>query len=125
MQMMATALNYLRPHVHAGRLRALGVTTAKRTLAMPDTPTLAESGLPGYEAVQWYSLFAPAKTPRTIIERLNKETVTWLRLPEIMEKMTAEGNETVGSTPEELAAFLRAETVKWARVAKAAGIKPE
>ncbi len=124
-QMMATALNYLRPHVHAGRLRALGVTTAKRALAMPETPTLAESGLPGYEAVQWYSLFAPAKTPRAIIERLNKEVVTWLRLPEIVEKMSADGNEVVGSSPEELAAFLRAETVKWAKVAKAAGIKPE
>jgi tripartite-type tricarboxylate transporter receptor subunit TctC len=124
-QMMATALNYLRPHVLGGRLRALGVTTAKRVRAMPETPTLAESGLPGYEAVQWYSLFAPAKTPRPIVERLHKETVTWLRLPEVVEKMTADGNEIVGSNPEELAAFLRAETVKWAKVAKAAGIKPE
>ena len=125
MQLMATALNYLRPHVQAGRLRALGVTTAKRTLAMPDIPALAESGLPGYEAVQWYSNFAPAKTPRPIIDRLNKEIVTWLRLPDVIEKMTADGNELVGSTPEELSAFLRAETVKWAKVAKAAGIKPE
>ena len=125
MQLMATALNYLRPHVQAGRLRALGVTTAKRTQAMPEIPALAESGLPGYEAVQWYSLFAPAKTPRPIVERLNKEVVTWLRLPDVIEKMTTDGNELVGSTPEELAALLRSETVKWAKVAKAAGIKPE
>ena len=124
-QLMATAMNYLRPHVLGGRLHALGVTTAKRTVSMPDMPTLAESGLPGYESVQWYSILAPAKTPRPIIERLNKEIVTYLRLPEVMEKMVADGNEIVASTPEEFAVFLRAETVKWAKVAKAAGIKPE
>lgn len=124
-QLMATAMNYLRPHALAGRLRALGVTTAKRTVSMPDMPTLAESGLPGYESVQWYSMLAPAKTPRPIIERLNKEMVTYLRLPDVMDKMTADGNEIVASTPEEFAAFLRAETVKWAKVAKVAGIKPE
>ncbi len=124
-QLMATAMNYLRPHALGGRLRALGVTTAKRTVSMPDMPTLAESGLPGYESVQWYSMLAPAKTPRSIIERLNKEIVTYLRLPEVMEKMTADGNEIIASTPEEFAAFVRAETVKWAKVAKAAGIKPE
>ncbi len=123
--LMATALNYLRPHALAGRLRALGVTTAKRTVAMPDMPTLAESGVPGYESVQWYSLLAPAKTPRPIIERLNKEIVTYLRLPDVMEKLVADGNEIAASTPEEFAAFLRAETVKWAKVANAAGIKPE
>lgn len=125
MQIMCTSLNYLRPHAQGGRLRALGVTTAKRTLSMPDMPTLAESGLPGYEAVQWYSLFAPAKTPRLIIDRLNKEVLTWLRLPEIVERMTADGNEIVASTPEELAMLLRTETAKWAKVTKAAGIKPE
>ena len=124
-QLMATAANYLKPHVIAGRLRAIGVTTAKRAAAMPDMPTLAESGLPGFESVQWYSLFVPAKTPRTIIDRLNKEVVTWLRLPDITEKMIADGNEIVGSTPEELAALLRVETVKWAKVAKVAGIQPE
>ncbi len=124
-QLMATAMNYLRPHALAGRLRALGVTTAKRTVSMPDMPTLAESGVPGYESVQWYSLLAPAKTPRPIIERLNREIVTYLRLPDIVEKMTADGNDVVASTPEEFAAFLRAETVKWATVAKTAGIKPE
>lgn len=125
MQIMCTSLNYLRPHVQGGRLRALGVTTTKRTLSMPDMPTLGESGLLGYEAVQWYSLFAPAKTPRPIVERLNKEVVTWLRLPDVIEKMTSDGNEIVASTPEELATLLRSETLKWAKVAKSAGIKPE
>jgi len=124
-QLMATAMNYLRPHALAGRLRALGVTTAKRTVSMPEMPTLAESGVPGYESVQWYSMLAPAKTPRPIIERLNREIVAYLRLPEISEKMTVDGNEVVASTPEEFAAFLRTETVKWAKVAKAADIRPE
>jgi tripartite-type tricarboxylate transporter receptor subunit TctC len=124
-QLMATAMNYLRPHALAGRLRALGVTSSRRTVSMPDMPTLAEAGVPGFESVQWYSLLAPAKTPRPIIERLNREVVTYLRLPEILEKMAADGNEIVASTPEEFAAFLRAETVKWAQVAKTAGIKPE
>lgn len=124
-QLMATALNYLRPHALAGRIRALGVTTAKRTIAMPNIPTLAESGLPGYESVQWYSMLAPARTPRPIIDKLHKEIVAYLRLPEVLEKLAAEGTEVVGSTPEELATFLRSETVKWAKVAKAAGIQPE
>ncbi len=124
-QLMATAMNYLRPHALAGRLRALGVTTAKRTASMPDMPTLAEAGVPGFESVQWYSLIAPAKTPRPIIERLNREVVAYLKLPEVQEKLVADGTEVVGTTPEEFAAFLREETVKWASVAKAAGIKPE
>lgn len=124
-QLMATVMNYLLPHVAAGRLRAFGVTTAKRASARPDIPTLAEAGLPGYESVQWYSMIAPAKTPRQIIERLHKEIAAYLRLPETLDKMTADGNEIVAGTPEEFAAFLRAETAKWAKVAKAAGIKPE
>lgn len=125
LQMMASSLNYIRPHAQAGRLRALGVTTAKRTLAMPEMPTLAEAGLPGYESVQWYGLFAPVKTPRPIIDRLNKEVVTYLRQPDVTEKLAADGTEVVGSTPEELATLLRSETVKWAKVAQSAGIKPE
>lgn len=124
-QLMATVVNYLKPHVQAGRLRALGVTSAKRTQSMPGTPTLSEAGVPGYESVQWYSMLAPAKTPRAIIERLNREIVTWLKLPDTVDKMLADGNEVVASTPEEFAAFLRAELLKWAKVAKAAGIQPE
>ena len=124
-QLMATVMNYMLPHVTAGRLRAYGVTTARRAQARPDIPTLAEAGLPGYEAVQWYSLLAPAKTPRPIIERWHKEVIAFMRLPETLDKMLAEGNEVVGSTPEEFAAFLRTETLKWAKVAHAAGIKPE
>jgi tripartite-type tricarboxylate transporter receptor subunit TctC len=124
-QLMATAANYLRPYVHAGRLRGLAVTGGMRSASMPAIPTVAESGVPGYESVQWYSMLAPAKTPRPIIERLNRELVNWLKQPDVAEKMLAEGNEVVASTPEEFAAFLRAELQKWAKVAKLAGIKPE
>lgn len=113
------------PHVRTGRLRALGVTAAARTEALPDIPTIAEAGLPGYEAVQWSGLLAPAGTPREIIARLHKEATAILRTPEVRERLAGDSVEVVASSPEEFAAFLKAETVKWARVAKAAGIQPE
>ena len=113
------------PHVRAGRLRALGVTSAKRVAAEPDIPTIAEGGLPGFASVQWYGLFAPAKTPPEIIEKLHREVVAILRAPAGRERFTSDGAEVVASSPGELATFLKAETVKWAAVAKAAGIVPE
>jgi tripartite-type tricarboxylate transporter receptor subunit TctC len=124
--MMATSsMSLLVPHVRAGRLRALGITTAARSRALPDIPTIAEAGVPGYEAVQWSGLLAPAGTPREIIARLHKETVAILRTPEATERLAGDSAEVVASSPEEFAAFIRAETVKWAKVAKAAGIQPE
>ena len=113
------------PHVRAGRLRALGVTSAKRVAAEPDIPTIAEGGLPGFESVQWYGLFAPAKTPREIIEKLHREVVAILRAPGARERFASDGAELVASSPDEFAAFVKAETVKWAQVAKTAGIIPE
>jgi tripartite-type tricarboxylate transporter receptor subunit TctC len=115
----------LIPHVRSGRLRALGVTTAKRTQALPDTPTIAEAGLPGYESVQWSGLLAPAGTPREIVTALHKEVIAILHTPEARERLAGIGTEMVGSTPEEFAAFIKSETAKWAKVAKAAGIEPE
>ena len=115
----------LIPHVRGGRVRALGVTTAKRTQALPDIPTIAEGGLPGYESVQWSGLLAPAGTPRDIITALHKEVVDILHMPEAKERLASVGTELVASSPEEFAAFIRSETVKWAKVAKAAGIEPE
>jgi len=112
------------PYVRAGRLRALGVTSAKRVATAPDISTIAE-GLPGYESVQWYGLLAPAKTPLEIIARLHREVVAILRAPEARERFAADGAELVANSPDEFAALLKAETVKWARVAKAAGITPE
>ncbi len=113
------------PYVRAGRVRVLGVTGASRVPMAPEIPTVAESGLPGYESVQWYGLLAPAGTPRDIIVRLHKETVAVLRLPASRERVTADGAEVVASSPEEFAAFLREETLKWARIVKIAGIQPE
>ena len=113
------------PYVRAGRLRALGVTTLKRAQALPDVPSIAEAGLPGYEATQWFGLLAPAGTPRAIIDRLYQESSRALRTADMKERMIAEGLEVVAGTPEEFAGYLRSETAKWTQVIKAAGIKPQ
>jgi tripartite-type tricarboxylate transporter receptor subunit TctC len=113
------------PYIKSGRLRALAVTSAKRSEALPDVPTLAEAGVPGYEAVQWYGVLAPAGTPREIVERLHVEIAKALRAGDVRERLAADGAEPVGSSPDEFAAFIRAEIAKWAKVAKAAGIQPE
>ena len=113
------------PHVRSGKLRALGVTSARRVANAPDVPTIAESGVPGYESLQWYGLLAPTGTPQEIIARLNRETVAVLRTPAIVARLANDGAEVVAGTPEEFGAYIRAETEKWAKVAKAAGIKPE
>lgn len=115
----------LVPHVRAGKMRALGVTTSVRIPSLPDVPTIAEAGVPGYESVQWSGLLAPAGTPPEIIARLYKEVVGIVRSPEGKERLAKIGTEAVGSSPEEFAAFIKSETVKWATVAKAAGISPE
>jgi tripartite-type tricarboxylate transporter receptor subunit TctC len=113
------------PQIRSGRVRALGVTSAQRVPAAPDIPTIAEAGVPGYESLQWYGLLAPAGTPKEIVARLHKETVAALRAPEIAARLAADGGEVVASTPEAFAAYLRAETEKWQKVVKAAGITPE
>ncbi len=113
------------PHIKAGKLRALAVTSAKRSEALPDIPTIAEAGLPGYDSTQWYGVLAPAGTPHEIVARLHAEIVRALRLPGVRERLAADGAEAVGSTPEEFAAFIRSEIEKWAAVAKSAGIRPE
>lgn len=122
---MAANMPQTIPYVRAGRLRALGVTTASRVAAAPEIPTIAESGLPGYESVQWFGLLAPAGTPREIIARLHKESIAILRMPENIARLAADGAEVTTSSPEEFAAFIRAENAKWAKVVKAAGIQPE
>ena len=113
------------PQVRGGKLRALGVTRAQRVPSAPDIPSIAEAGVPGYESLQWYGLLAPTGTPKEIIARLNREAVAALRTPEIEARLAGDGAEVVAGTPEEFGAWIRAETEKWARVAKAAGIKPE
>lgn len=113
------------PHVKAGRLRALGIGDLKRSAFLPDIPTIAEGGVPGYQAVIWTGMFAPAKTPRPIIARLHKEVVRILQRPDFRERVSALGSDVVGSTPEEWGKFLASEIGKWARIAKIAGFKAE
>ena len=111
--------------VSAGKLRALAVTSAKRSIAAPDVPTVAESGLPGFEQITWNGLSAPARTPPAIVARLVKEVNVVLKLPAIRERFAAEGVEMGGIPPEQLAANIKSEMEKWAKVARAAGIEPE
>ncbi|MBI4205636.1 MAG: tripartite tricarboxylate transporter substrate binding protein [Betaproteobacteria bacterium] len=113
------------PYVKNKRLRALGVTSAKRAGGTPDIPTIAEAGVPGYEAVQWFGVLAPAGTPRPIITRLHGEVVRTLQAADVRQRLVNDGADPVGSSPEEFAAFLRAETTKWAKVVKDIGIQPE
>lgn len=111
--------------VRAGKLRALAVTGSRRTPAAPEIPTVAESGVPGYEVTTFYGLSAPGKTPRPIVERLHKETVRALQAPEVRQRLQELGADPVGNSPEEYAAFMRNEIAKWDKVIKAAGIKGE
>lgn len=122
---LAGNIPQLLPMVRAGRLRPLGVTALRRAPAAPDIPTIAESGLAGFESLQWYGLFAPATTPRDIVERLNKETIAMLRVPQTRERLAADGADVVGSAPEAFAAFYHDELRKWAKVVRDAGIKAE
>lgn len=113
------------PQVRAGRLRALGVTSSKRLAGAPDVPTIAEAGVPGYESLQWYGLLAPTGVPPEILARVYKEAVAALRMPDVVSRLAADGSEVIASTPEQFGAFIRAETLKWAKLVKAAGIQPE
>jgi len=111
--------------IKAGKLRGLAVSGTTRTPLLPELPTLIESGLPGVEGVAWHGLLAPAGTPRAIVDRLNAECVKILRAPEMKAYLAAQGLDPVGNTPEEFAAFIRDENVKWAKVAKEANAKIE
>ena len=113
------------PYIKAGKLRGLGVTMAKRTAALPDVPSIAEAGVPGYEATQWFGMLAPAGTPRPIIDRLNHEMVKLLKSPEVRDRLIADGTDPTPTTPEEFGAYIKSETEKWTKVIKAAGIKPQ
>ncbi len=120
-------VNYLsgKPQIDSGALRALAVSTLKRSSVAPELPTIAESGVPGFEAIQWFGLLAPAGTPVDIVRRLRDETVAGLATPEMRGRFAAEGAEPVGDTPEEFAGVIRAEMDKWSDVARRANIKPE
>jgi tripartite-type tricarboxylate transporter receptor subunit TctC len=119
---MGTILGVL-PHVNSGRLRAIGVTSARRSVVAADIPTIAEAGVPGFDVVQWYGLLAPAATPREIVTRLHAGTVRALQDPQVKERLLADGAETVGNTPEEFAQVIRSELARWGKVVKATGIR--
>lgn len=122
---MFATLPVALPHVKSGRLRAIAVSSAKRTALAPEVPTVAESGLPGFEVSVWVGLLAPAGTPAAIIDRLSQEAVKAARLVDIREKLAAQGVEPVGDSPAEFATVIKAEMAKWRKVAKAAGITPQ
>lgn len=113
------------PHVKTGRLKAIAVTSAKRSAALPNLPTVAESGVPGFEVEGWVGLFAPAGTPPRIVERIHSEVIKVLRRPDVNELVLASGSETVGIPIEESRIRIRNETAMWAKVVKSTGIKVE
>jgi len=113
----------INQHAKAGRLRVLAVTTAKRSFAAPEWPTLGESGFPGFDTSLWFGLIAPAATPKEIIGRIHDDVVAALRLPDMKERIAAQGGDIVGDTPAEFAAFISAESAKYARIIKQAGVK--
>ncbi|MEQ1776725.1 MAG: tripartite tricarboxylate transporter substrate binding protein [Burkholderiales bacterium] len=121
--LMMESLNSITPHAKAGRVRALGVTALKRSPAVPDVPTIAESGVPGYEATTWNGLIAPAGTPRDIIQRLNAEINKILVSPSLKEKFALIGAEPTPASPEAFAKLIKSENVKWADVIKRSGAK--
>jgi tripartite-type tricarboxylate transporter receptor subunit TctC len=124
-QAMVSALQTVAPHVHAGRLRMLGVMSAKRAEAFPDVPTLKEQGLPDLEVETWYALFAPAGTPAELVARLNGEMNGFLKEADMRELLEKQGLQPEGGTPPELGERVKRELARWTRVVKAAGIKAD
>jgi tripartite-type tricarboxylate transporter receptor subunit TctC len=120
----ATAASAI-PHIKSGKINALAVTTSNRSKLVPELPTVAEAGLKGFEANNWYGLVVPAKTPRPIVDRLNKEFTAVLNMPDIREILFKQGLDAAPSTPEAFGAYIKSETAKWAKVIKASGAKPE
>ena len=124
-QLMFGTLVAILPHIKAGRLRALAVTGRTRSALLPEVPTLAESGLPGYEAGSWYGILAPAGTPGAIVARLNAEINAAIRQPEVRERLAAEGAEVLGGTPGDFASHIKAELSRMGKLMREAGIRME
>ena len=123
--MMFSTTVVVLPLAREGKLRALAVTSLRRSSAAPESPTIAESGYPGFEYTAWYGLLAPARTPATIVRKLHLETVKALALPDLRAKLTDLGLEGIGNSPDEFAAIIKSEIPKWAKVIKESGIKPD
>ena len=124
-QLMFSGFSSTLAHIKSGKLRALAQTGEKRSPALPDTPTIAESGFPGFEATAWYGIHAPARTPKPVVNKLNAEFVKALKHPEVQDRLGKLGFEIAATSPDAYSKYIRAETVKWAKVVKVSGAKPE
>lgn len=124
-QLMYDLVLTAAPHVKSGAVRALAVTGRERSPVLPGVPTVAESGVPGYEVSAWFGFFAPAGTPAAIVNTLNAETVKAMKLPDLRERLASQGADAVTSTPEQFTAYVKEELGKWTRVVKASGMKPD
>ncbi len=122
---MFDSITSAKPHIESGKLRPLGLTTSKRSKALPNVPTIAESGLPGYEVTPWFAVFVPSGTPKPIINKLNNALVTALKNPEIKTKFDNIGAEIIGSTPDEVTSYLNKEIERWGKVITANKIKAD
>ena len=120
---MFDSITSARPHIESGKLRALGVTTAKRSSTLPNVPTLAEAGVPGYEVSPWFAVFMPASTPKAIVGKLNKALLDAMKDPDVVKRFESIGAEPVGSTPDELAQHLARESERWTQLITERGIK--
>jgi tripartite-type tricarboxylate transporter receptor subunit TctC len=120
---MFDSITSARPHIQSGKLRALGVTTAKRSSTLPEVPTLAEAGVPGYEVSPWFAVFMPASTPKAIVGKLNKALLAAMKDPDVVKRFETIGAEPVGSTPDELAKHLARESERWTKLITERGIK--
>jgi tripartite-type tricarboxylate transporter receptor subunit TctC len=123
--MMFDAITTMAPNVRAGKLRALGTSGKQRSNVLPEAPTIAEAGVPGYEAVIWLGIMAPAGTPKPIVERLNAEITRATNAPEMKEAWTRQGATALSMTPDEFGRYMRDDIEKWARVVKISGAKPD
>lgn len=124
-EMMASTILTVAPHAKAGKLRALAITTSKRSTAWPEIPTVSEAALKGYESVAWYGLVAPAGLPAPVMEKLSGEIVRATKSPDMQATLIKQGADPVGSTPKEFSAFIKSEMTKYSKVIREAGIKPE
>ncbi|MCE9638609.1 MAG: tripartite tricarboxylate transporter substrate binding protein [Betaproteobacteria bacterium] len=123
--MLFDTLSVAIPFIKAGRVKALGVTGTQRTPTLPDVPTIAEAGVPGFSAGLWLGIWGPAKLPRDIAERLSSDVAKLLKLPDVKERLASQGMEPIGNTPAQFAEFVRKENETWSKVVKAAGVKAE
>jgi tripartite-type tricarboxylate transporter receptor subunit TctC len=124
-QVGLTAMPQAMPMVNAGRLRALAVTSPQRSPALPEVPTVAEQGFPGFSFLTWIGFLAPAATPATLVDRINRDIARALQMPEVQKRLVAAGYDPLSNTPAEFAALLQGEVVKWARVVKESGARPD